>query len=173
MNREENNCMYNRESEIDEKIEQYFIDEEKDIVQYEKIPGKHFKHMTKEEITYLLMMKTMSLRKGVIFSKHSIDRMRDRRIRKRDVIKALKTGQIIDYRYIDNSEIVTIRSCYLNRGDEQVYVVFALNKGKVITTYSNRHFAAKYKMSHLERYEENYKIKIPEYYKKIIKFYHV
>lgn len=158
-----------KEIETDKRIENFFEEENSNC---EKIPGKHFKHMTREEITYLLTLKSIALRKKITFSSHSIDRMRDRRIKKKEVINALRTGQIIDYRKIEDSEILTIRGCYLRR-DEQVYVVFVVNTGKVITTYTNRHFAAKYKMSHLERYEENYNIEIPKDFGSVLNFYHI
>lgn len=137
-----------------------------------KVYRKHFKSMTKEERIYLLTVKDKLLRKGVTFAKHALDRMDERYIKEKDVLRALKNGQILEYKKINNDEVIAIRGCHINRKKEQVYVIFSLTHNKVITTYSNKHWIAYKKMKNLEKYDTNFDIEIPEYYKRRIQFYY-
>ena len=135
-----------------------------------KIFGKNFKQMSREEIVYLLTMKDIALKKGITFAKHALDRMEERYIKERDVIKALKNGQLIDYRWVNHTDIITIRGSHINKYGEQVYVIFSLNKRKVITTYTNKYDDAYRKMMHLDRYKDDFKIYIPKYFKKRLSY---
>lgn len=161
--------------ESDTLEEQHEIEEllnEYNEPQREKIYGKNFKQMSRDEIIYLLELKSKALNKGIFFAKHALDRMDQRYIREKDIIKALKDGQIIEYRKIKNTDIITIRGGHVNKYGEQVYVIFSLDKRKVITTYTNKHETAYRKMMHLDRYEENFKIEIPLYYQQRISFFY-
>lgn len=153
--------------------EQYEIDEllnEYNEPQRDKINGKNFKQMSRDERIYLLELKNKALNNGIFFAKHALDRMEERYIREKDIIRALKDGQIIEYRRIKDTDIITIRGGHVNKYGEQVYVIFSLDKRKVITTYTNKQETAYKKMTHLDRYEENFKIDIPPYYQKRISF---
>lgn len=156
----------------DGKIEQEYElkgEEELLIENEEKIYGKHFSQMTKDERAYLLLLKSKTLRRGVSFAKHALSRMDERYIKERDVLRALKNGQIIDYRKINDKEVITVRGCHVNRNKEQVYVVYCLTTRTIITTYSNKQWIKKYK--NIDKYEKNFSIFIPEYYKRQINFY--
>lgn len=138
----------------------------------EKVCRKHFKNMTKEERLYLLTIKDRLLRRGVTFAKHALDRMDERFIKEKDVLRALKNGQILEYKKTDKDEVIAVRGCHINRRNEQVYVIFSISHNKVITTYSNKHWTAYKKMKNLEKYDTNFSIEIPEYYKRRIQFYY-
>lgn len=140
---------------------------------HEKIRGKHFQQMSKEERLYLMKIKDSLLRKkNIHFAKHALDRMEERYIKERDIIKAIRNGQIIEYRENNYDRVVAIRGCTLNRRNENVYVIMSINNGKIITTYSNKHWMAYTKHYDLTKYVDNFSIKIPDCYRKQIQFYH-
>lgn len=105
--------------------------------------AKHFSQMKIEERLHLMNKKDSLLNSGkTIFSPHMLDQMELRRVKKRDIIKAIRTGQILEYRkifrnnkYIDDR--ITIRATHLNRRYFQVVVVFSLKNNVIITTYYN------------------------------------
>ena len=137
----------------------------------DKICGKHFKHMTKTERLYLLVLKDNKLRKSEVkFAKHALDRMNERYIKERDVIRALKNGQILEYRKTDIDEVIAIRGCSMTRRKEQVYVIYSITKNKVITTYSNKHWEILKKSQNLDKYDSNFNIEIPRYYREKIRY---
>lgn len=139
----------------------------------EKIFGKHFQQMTKEERLYLLKVKDTILRKkGVYFAQHALARMEERYIKERDIIKAVRNGQIIEYRENEKDKVIAIRGCTLTRDNQNVYVIMSIITGKVITTYSNKHWTTYNKQYNLDKYVKGFMIDIPDYYKKQIKFYH-
>lgn len=139
----------------------------------EKIFGKHFQQMTKDERLYLLKVKDTILRKkGVYFAQHALDRMEERFIKERDIIKAVRNGQIIEYRENERDKVVAIRGCTLTRDNQNVYVIMSIVTGKVITTYSNKHWMTYNKEYNLDKYVKGFMIDIPDYYKKQINFYH-
>lgn len=137
----------------------------------EKACRKHFTSMTREERVYLLTLKDRLLKKGITFAKHALDRMDERYIKEKDVIRALKNGQILEYKKTDKDEVIAVRGCHINRRNEQVYVIFSITHNRVITTYTNKHWTAYKKMKNLEKYDTDFNIEIPEYYKRRIQFY--
>lgn len=147
--------------ENEDLIIKKLIDE---IEQREKINGKNFKQMTNEERWYVLSAKDTALKKKVCFAKHAIKRMNERNIKAKEIFDTLKNGQVIDYRVISNNEILTLRGCHLNRYNEQVYVVFSITTRKIITAYTNKYKTSFKKMKNLERYNEEFNIKIPYNY---------
>lgn len=155
-------------------MENEFVENEKiaDDNNQEKVYKKHFQNMTKEERVYLLQIKDNLLRKGVTFAQHALDRMNERYIKEKDVLKALKNGQILEYKKNSNDEIIIVRGCHINRRNEQVYVIFSIANSKVITTYSNKHWTIYKHMKKLDDYDTDFNIEIPEYYKKKIRLYH-
>lgn len=139
----------------------------------EKIYGKHFQQMTKEERLYLLKVKDNILRKRrVYFAQHALDRMEERYIKERDIIRAVRNGQIIEYRENENDKVIAIRGCSLTRDKQNVYVIISILTGKVITTYSNKHWMTYNKQYNLDKYVKDFMIEIPDYYKKQINFFH-
>lgn len=140
----------------------------------EKIYGKNFHQMTKEERLYLMQVKDNLLRrKSIYFGQHALDRMEERYIKEKDIIKAIRNGQIIEYRENANDKVIAIRGCTLNRRKENVYVILSITTGKIITTYSNKHWTTYTKQYNLDKYIPNFEIIIPEYYKKLINLYYI
>lgn len=138
----------------------------------DKIYGKHFQQMTKEERLYLLQVKDTLLKKqGISFAQHALNRMEERFIKEKDIIKAIKNGQIIEYRENENDKVIAIRGCSLTRDKQNVYVIISIITGKVITTYSNKHWKTHNNNYNLDKYVKDFMIEIPEYYKKQIDFY--
>ena len=138
-----------------------------------QISRKHFTKMTKEERIYLLSLKDKLLKRGVSFGRHALAKMHERSIKEKDVLKAIKNGQIVEYKKIKNKESMIIRGCNINKRNEQIYVIFSLSYNKVITAYSNKQHSKHNKMKALERHNDNgYLINIPEYYKRKINFYY-
>lgn len=138
----------------------------------DKIYGKHFQQMTKEERLYLLQVKDTLLKKqGISFAQHALNRMEERFIKEKDIIKAIKNGQIIEYRENENDKVIAIRGCSLTRDKQNVYVIISIVTGKVITTYSNKHWKTHNNNYNLDKYVKDFMIEIPEYYKKQIDFY--
>ena len=144
-------------------------EENNDIIEKAKKFRKHFSSMTKEEIIYLLTLKDRLVNKGVIFGKHALSRMGERYIKERDVLNALKYGQILEYQKNNNEEILVIRGCYINRRKNQIYVVLSLTHNKVITTYANKHSFAYRQRTNFEKYSTDINIEIPEFYKQRFK----
>lgn len=139
----------------------------------EKIFGKHFQQMTKEERIYLLKVKDSILKKKrVYFAQHALDRMEERFIKEKDIIKAVRNGQIIEYRENERDKVIAIRGCTLTRDNQNVYVIMSIITGKVITTYSNKHWTTYNKQYNLDKYVKGFMINIPDYYKRRINFYH-
>lgn len=164
-NSKENNP-FDEQDEIEELLNEY-NESEKD-----KINGKNFKQMSRDERIYLLELKNNALNNGIFFAKHALDRMNERYIHEKDIIRAVKEGQIIEYRKIKDTDIITIRGGHVNKYGEQVYVILSLNKRKVITTYTNKYETAYKKMMYLDRYKEDFKIDIPPYYQQRISFFY-
>lgn len=139
----------------------------------EKIHGKHFQQMTSEERLYLMRIKDNLLKRNVIhFTQHALERMEERYIKERDIIRAIKNGQIIEYRENNNNKVITIRGCTLTRKKENIYVILSITDGSVITTYSNKNWSLLAKEYNLDKYISNFKINIPEYFKKQYSFYY-
>lgn len=134
-----------------------------------KMYVKKFFQMEKTEILYLLNYKDRILKEGLYFSKHAITRMKERHIRKHNIIMAIKIGQIIDYRLINGNEIITLRGCNIRH---QVYVILCLTTKTIITTYSNRLFGPDKKMLCSKKYKSDFKIDIPENFKQKLNFYY-
>lgn len=140
-----------------------------DIVDKTKKFRKHFSNMTKEEIVYLLAVKDKLINKGVNFGEHALSRMGERYIKERDVINALKYGQILEYQKNNKEEVLVIRGCYINRRNNQIYVVLSLTRNKVITTYSNKHSFAYKQRINFDKYSTDIDIEIPKFYKQRFK----
>ena len=94
-------------------------------------------------------------------------------IKERDVLNALKNGQILEYQKNNKEEILVVRGCYINRRKNQIYVVLSLTHNKIVTTYANKHSLAYQEKSNLEKYSNDIKIEIPEYYKQRIKLLYI
>lgn len=137
----------------------------------EKVYRKHFNNMSKIERLYLYKLKENILRRGVNFARHALERMDERYIRERDVLKALDNGQILEYKKTNDDEILVIRGCTINKKSEHIYVILSVTNCRVITTYSNKHWLAYKKTKNLEKYNSDFDIKIPEYYKKKLRLY--
>lgn len=132
---------------------------------------KHFNNMTKEERLYLITIKNNLLKSGLTFAKHALNRMDERYIKEKDVLRALRYGQILEYQKNDIDEVIIVRGCHLNRKNEHIYVIFSISESKVITTYPNKYWRAYKKMRGLEKHNTNFDIEIPEDYKLKIQFY--
>ena len=161
-----------KEKEIIENIETLGDIKEKEIIKNDKkeVIIKHFSQMTNEERMYLLLLKEQTVRKNIFFSDHALQRMEERNIFESQVIKAIKVGQIINYRLNGRDEVLTIRSCHTNKAKKQVYVVYSLTRRKVITTYSKKEWLTFNKNNYMKNYEKNYSINIPESFKKKCRF---
>jgi len=144
-------------------------EENRDIVDKTKKFRKHFSNMTKEEIIYLLALKDRLINKGVNFGEHALLRMGERYIKERDVINALKYGQILEYQKNNKEEILVVRGCYINRRKNQIYVVLSLTHNKVITTYANKHSFAYRQRTNFDKYSTDIDIEIPKYYRQRFK----
>lgn len=127
---------------------------------------KHFRYMTQEERVYLMSLKDRAIRKGITFANHALDRMDERWIKEREVLRAIKNGQIVEYKKTDLDEVLTIRGNTINRRKEQIYVILSIRNGKVITTYSNKYWIARNKSSELDKYTNDKKIHIPDFFQK-------
>ncbi|WP_368263361.1 DUF4258 domain-containing protein [Clostridium disporicum] len=160
---------------MENKEKAFIISSEKnnDINDKTKKFRKHFSSMTREEIIYLLALKDRLVNRGVIFGKHALSRMDERYIKERDVLNALKNGQILEYQKNNKEEILVVRGCYINRRKNQIYVVLSLTHNKIVTTYANKHSLAYQEKSNLEKYSNDIKIEIPEYYKQRIKLLYI
>lgn len=132
---------------------------------------KHFRHMTRDEVLYLMVRKKKLLRKTLRFSDHALTRMKERHIKEKDIVLGLKNGQIIEYKKTKDEEILVIRSCFINKRDKQAYIVYSLTKNLVITTYSNYYVDAFKSKEHNEKYSPSKTISIPEYYFNLIRSY--
>ena len=132
----------------------------------------HFKYMTPEERIYLMSVKDNVMKQGIIFATHAIERMGERWIKEKDVLRAINNGQIMEYKKTKSDEILTIRGCTLNRKNEQIYVILSVKNGKVITTYSNKYWIARNKSSELDKYNNNRKIFIPNSFKRQLDLFH-
>lgn len=132
---------------------------------------KHFRHMTKDEVLYLMIRKKKLLRKSLKFSEHALKRMHERHIKEKDIILGLKNGQLIEYKKTKDEEIIVVRSCFINRQNKQAYIVYSLTKNLVITTYSNYYAEALKSKENNEKYSPSKTISIPEYYFNLIKAY--
>lgn len=93
-----------------------------------------------------------------IFSTHVLEQMDLRNVKKRDIMKAVRMGQILEYRkvfrnnkYIDDR--ITIRATHLNRGYFQVIVSFSLRNNVVVTTYYN-HIREIHKERNFSKYDK-------------------
>ena len=133
---------------------------------------KHFRHMSREEILYLMIRKKKALLKTINYSEHVFKRMKERHIKEKDIVLGLKNGQIIEYKKTkENEEIIVVRSCFINKKNKQAYIVYSLTKNLVITTYSNEHAEAYKSKEYNDKYSPTKKIFIPEYYVNLIKAY--
>ena len=81
---------------------------------------KHYRYMTQEERVYLMSLKDRALRKGITFANHALDRMDERWIKEKDVMRTIKKGQIMEYKKTNNDEILTIRGTSINKKNEQI-----------------------------------------------------
>ena len=133
---------------------------------------KHFRYMTQEERIYLMTLKNRALKKGISFANHALDRMDERWIKGKDVLRAIKNGQIVEYKKTENDEVLTIRGCSVNRKKEQIVVILSLRSRTVITTYSNKYWVAYSKSSELQKYTNDMKIQIPDFFKKRFALYY-
>lgn len=127
---------------------------------------KHYKYMTQEERVYLMSVRDKALKNGITFANHAVVRMDERWIKEKDVIKAIRQGQIMEYKKTNNDEILTIRGTTISRKNEQIFVILSIKTGKVITTYSNKYWIAINKSSELDKYTNDRKIQIPDFFKK-------
>jgi hypothetical protein len=127
---------------------------------------KHYKYMTQEERVYLMSVRDKALKNGITFANHAVARMDERWIKEKDVIKAIRQGQIMEYKKTNNDEILTIRGTTISRKNEQIFVILSIKTGKVITTYSNKYWIAINKSSELDKYTNDRKIQIPDFFKK-------
>lgn len=133
---------------------------------------KHYRYMTQEERVYLMSLKDRALRKGITFANHALDRMDERWIKEKDVMKTIKKGQIMEYKKTNNDEILTIRGTSINKKNEQIYVILSIRSCKVITTYSNKYWLAQNKSSELDKYTNDKKIQIPEFFRRKFALYY-
>lgn len=133
---------------------------------------KHYRYMTQEERVYLMSLKDRALRKGITFANHALDRMDERWIKEKDVMRTIKKGQIMEYKKTNNDEILTIRGTSINKKNEQIYVILSIRSCKVITTYSNKYWIAQNKSSELDKYTNDKKIQIPEFFRRKFALYY-
>lgn len=133
---------------------------------------KHYRYMTQEERVYLMSLKDRALRKGITFANHALDRMDERWIKEKDVMKTIKKGQIMEYKKTNNDEILTIRGTSINKKNEQIYVILSIRSCKVITTYSNKYWIAQNKSLELDKYTNDKKIQIPEFFRRKFALYY-
>lgn len=118
---------------------------------------KHFSQMTKEERIALMIMKDKITEDEVKFSDHAIKVMRQRRVKENEIIKAIKYGQIIEYRETPIDKRITIRSTFKNRKDLIVYVAVSILDNIVITTYYDRYYNI-HKERNFTKYHQTLKI---------------
>jgi len=97
--------------------------------------AKHFSQMTESERWYLLKKKDRLIGYNTLFSEHAIERMSERRITERDIVEAVRMGQIIEYRKTWKDERITIRATRLKKNQFIVYVSFSIRDNVVVTTY--------------------------------------
>lgn len=97
--------------------------------------AKHFSQMTENERWYLLKKKDRLIGYNTLFSEHAIERMSERRITERDIVEAVRMGQIIEYRKTWKDERITIRATRLKKKQFVVYVSFSIRDNVVVTTY--------------------------------------
>lgn len=129
---------------------------------------KLYRDMSKDEVLYLTSLTKKMLNTELKFTDHSLKRMKERNIYKKDVVKAFKNFQIIEYRKYKNQDFLTIRSCSV-KNNNQVFVVFSLKTKKVITVYQNKYL----KNISLENNNyENIFISIPNRFKKQIELFY-
>lgn len=97
------------------------------------------------------------------FSDHASEVLVDRKIREKDIYKSLERGQIVDYRVIydkyDNicDHRITVRSTYLKRGKEVMYISLSLDNPFIITLFYDYADKMLNKYSK-DKYDENIKI---------------
>lgn len=99
------------------------------------IVAKHFSQMDESERWYLLKKRDRLIGSNTLFSQHSIQRMCERRITDRDIIEAVKYGQITEYRKSAKDERITVRSTRLKCKHLIVYVSFSIRDNVIVTTY--------------------------------------
>lgn len=119
-----------------------------------------------------MSLKDRALRKGITFANHALDRMDERWIKEKDVMRTIKKGQIMEYKKTNNDEILTIRGTSINKKNEQIYVILSIRSCKVITTYSNKYWIAQNKSSELDKYTNDKKIQIPEFFRRKFALYY-
>lgn len=119
--------------------------------------AKHFLQMSESERWYLLRKRDRLIGRNTLFSQHSIQRMCERRITEREIIEAVKYGQIIEYRKSRKDERITVRSTRLKCKHLIVYVSFSIRDNIIVTTYcSNMNDFTKEK--NFSKYDESLKV---------------
>lgn len=95
---------------------------------------KHFTQMTYKE---KLLLKCLIAVKHFTFTEYSLFRVKSRGLKKWQVIRAIREGNIIEYHYVNSfQQRVLIRGITPIRGLEPCVVVNILN-GQIITAYLN------------------------------------
>ena len=118
---------------------------------------KHFSQMTREERITLMRLKDKVLEHDIEFTEHALKAMSNRRVKEWEIVKAIKSGQIIEYRETQKDKRITIRSTFKNRKDFVVYVSLSLVDNIVITTYYDSYYNI-HKERDFTKYDETLKI---------------
>ena len=87
------------------------------------------------------------------FCDYCLYKMKERKIKRQQVVKAIKNGYLIEYHFKDNSHRVLLRG-RPNNNKKCVCVVLDLTKRSIITAYYN-HFNDRHTTLNLSIYEEN------------------
>jgi len=111
---------------------------------------KHISQMSYKEQEALIELINNTI---FSFCDYCLYKMKKRKIKRKQVVKAIKNGYLIEYHFKDNSHRVLLRS-RPNNNRKCVCVVLDLTKRNIVTTYYN-HFNDRHTTLNQSIYDEN------------------
>lgn len=95
---------------------------------------KHVSQMTPQEITFL--KSKFRHVKEPIYTNYSLGRLSQRKIQRKQVVRALKIGELVEYHLVGRHHRVLVRGTASKRG-EVVCVVLDIFTREVVTVFKN------------------------------------
>lgn len=111
---------------------------------------KHISQMSYEEQEALVNLVNHTI---FSFCDYCFYKMKKRKIKRKQVVKAIKNGYLIEYHFKDNSHRVLLRG-RPNNSRKCVCVVLDLTNRNIVTTYYNN-FNSRHTTLNLSIYDEN------------------
>lgn len=96
---------------------------------------KHISQMTPQEIT-LLKSKFRNIKEPA-YTNYSLGRLTQRKIQKKQVVRALRIGELIEYHLVGHHHRVLVRGTASKKG-EIVCVVLDTDTKEVVTVFKNK-----------------------------------